>query len=84
MLRKIIGLILGAVASAILLGGLTTHADAQQPRSAVRRIQAEQQRRDARIKEQAARWRQEHERRLREWRLWEQRRRQKKSTGATR
>lgn len=84
MLRKLIGSILGAVAFAILLGGLPSHADAQQPRSAVRRIQAEQQRRNARIKEQAAHFRQEHERRLREWRLWEQRRRQKKSTGATR
>jgi predicted Holliday junction resolvase-like endonuclease len=71
--RRIVKPILSLIAFVVLLVCLIPQAGAQRVRSTVRRIQAEQRQRNAQIVEQAARRQKEHERRLQEWKRWEER-----------
>ena len=72
-LRKIMRGILGLVASTVILFCLAPQSSAQNRKSVVRRIQVDQQRRARQVADEASRFRREHERRLLEWRRWEER-----------
>ena len=74
MKRHSVVLTLALLIGLSLFGWQTPRASAVQlRRSVVRSIQLEQRRRDQQTRLQAERWRKEHERRLMEWKRWEQR-----------
>lgn len=85
MTGKITRLILSLSTAFVLLGGLVTVSDAQQPRrSTVRRVQEEQQRRNAQIRAQAQRQQREREQREQQQRkLREQQQRQQSAPGTS-
>lgn len=73
MLRKITRLTLGLLLLFVPLDYAISAAYAQ--RSTPRRVQRQQQQRDARIKREADERRRAHERRMQVWKRWEERER---------
>ena len=63
--------------------GSSLGGHAQNRRSVIERMRAVERQRNERVREQSARWRTEHERRLLEWRRWAERRTQIGSTRVT-